>query len=114
MFCNYENLASFPFDRNSCQFTIYIQNSPQIYYPDSQLNTFDLLKAATVSPPNIYMYNILKVVTNLSRPGAIQVDIVLKRNFFTEFARSSFPTMLLSIVIFATNLFYAGIEIYKL
>ena len=82
--------------------------SPSIYQDyDSKSPTFHLLNKATVIPEVIDNYWVETVEATVEKSGRyISIMILLRRNFFSEFSRSSLPTMMLALLICATNMFY--------
>ena len=104
--CTFDKLSNFPFDTNTCKFSLYLAGSESAWgYATEYMLKKSFL--ATVTPRQLELYEVRDVRTEI-RNGTARMDvlIVLGRNFLGIFLQYCLPNMLLSVIVYSSNLYY--------
>ena len=104
--CQFSELENFPFDENVCTFEIQLYGSSQGWsLPEENLRlkiNFNL----NFEAKDKGLYRVENQTSYINRVGALEIQILLRRKFAGVFLQNALPNMLLSIIVYATNLYY--------
>ena len=104
--CDLADLPWYPFDTNECKFQIALHGTPSAWdysMPDVSLKQHFHLKFA---PKQFGAYHINTVHSEATSSCRLKITIELKRRFFSVFIKDSLPSILLSIIVYLSNIFY--------
>ena len=104
--CDLEDLANYPFDTNECQFKLALFGTPSAW--DYSMKKVALKKSFKLkyAPKQFGAYHVNSVKTELTSSCRMKVTIRLKRRFFSVFIKDSLPSILLSIIVYLSNIYY--------
>lgn len=104
--CDLTDLQNYPFDTNECKFQIALAGTPSAWnynMPNVAMKESFQMK---FSPKEFGAYHINNVFTKTTSTCRLKVIIELRRRFFSVFIKDSLPSILLSIIVYLSNLYY--------
>ena len=106
--CEFTNIVDYPFDENECTFDIYNLGGSTW----SKVTNLTMLSSATVYPTGHIKtgrHILVRKEAFITPNGNVGVRLTLRRKFFGSFFQSSVPAILLTIIVFVSNVFYMEI-----
>ena len=103
--CSFEHLESFPFDREICSFSMYLTGTPSAW--NLKTHNVQLIKSFGMKffPNNLGLYRINKLTTSIFT-ARMELQVHLSREFIGIFMQYCLPNILLSVVVYSSNLYF--------